>query len=49
MWLIQNSKLKKVLKWVLVTKAYPDVLGMVRDILVRYIKPKPGPEPYIIT
>ena len=46
-WLIQDSKLKKSLKWALVQQVYPDSMGVVRDALVRYICPKPGPEAYI--
>ena len=42
LWLIQDSKLKKTLKWVIVQKVFPDQLGMLRDIVVRYIIPKPG-------
>ena len=46
-WLIQDSKLKKSMKWAIVQQTYPDSMGVVRDALVRYICPKPGPEPYI--
>jgi hypothetical protein len=46
-WMITDSKLKKSMKWAIVQTIYPDELGVLRDVLVRYILPKPGPEPYI--
>ena len=46
-WMIQESKLKRKLKWAIVQSVHPDHDGVVRDVIVRYILLKPGPEPYI--
>ena len=35
------------LKWAIVQSVHPDHDGVVRDVIVRYILLKPGPEPYI--
>ena len=46
-WMIQESKLKRKLKWAIVQSVHPDHDGVVRDVIVRYSLLKPGPEPYI--
>ena len=46
-WMIQESKLKRKLKWAIVQSVHPDHDGVVRDVIVRYSLRKPGPEPYI--
>ena len=47
-WMIQDSKLKNKLKRAIVQSVHPDHNGVVRDVIVRYILLKPGPEPYIL-
>ena len=46
-WLVQDSKLCRRLKWAIVKSVHPDHDGVVRDAIVRYALLKPGPEPYI--
>ena len=46
-WMIQDSKLQRKLKWGIVKTIHPDHDGVVRDVMIRYILIKPGPEPYI--
>ena len=46
-WMIQESKLKRKLKWAIVQSVHPDHDDVVRDVIVRYSLLKPGPEPYI--
>ena len=46
-WMIQDTKLSKKLKWGLVRTVFPDHDGVVRDCMVRYANLRPGPEAYI--
>ena len=46
-WMIQDSKLQRKLKWGIVKTIHPDHDGVVRDVIIRYISIRPGPEPYI--
>ena len=46
-WMVEDSKLKKKLKWGIVKTIHPDHDGVVCDVIVRYVLLKPGPEPYI--
>ena len=46
-WLIQDPKLSRRLKWAIVKSVHLDHDGVVRDAIVRYALLKPGPEPYV--
>ena len=46
-WMIQDSKLQRKLKWGIVKTVHPDHDGVVRDVMIRYISIRPGPEPYV--
>ena len=46
-WMIQESKLSKKMKWGIVKSVFPDHDGVVRDCMVRYALLRPGPEAYI--
>jgi hypothetical protein len=46
-WLVQDSKLCRRLKWAIVKSVHPDHDGVVRDAVVRYALFKPGPESYV--
>ena len=45
--MIHDSKFQRKLKWAIVQSIHPDHDWVVRDVIVRYILLKPGPEPYI--
>ena len=47
MWLVQDSKLCRRLKWAIVKLVHPDHDRVVCDAIVRYALLKPGPEPYV--
>ena len=46
-WLVQDSKLCRRLKWAIVKSGHPDHDGVVRDAIVRDALLEPGPEPHI--
>ena len=46
-WMIQESKLSKKMKWGIVRSVFPDHDGVVRDCMVRYALLRPGPEAYV--
>jgi hypothetical protein len=48
-WLVQDAKLCRRLKWGIVKSVHPDHDGVVLDAIVQYALLKPGPEPYVTT